>query len=62
VRFLFRLLLIFLVILFFLRLVARWFGGTGRKQVGDWQSRSKPPESPPPSEDIRDAKFKDISE
>ncbi len=59
-RFLFRLLLLFVLILILLRLVARMLGRATRGQVGGPRNFQKPSESPPVSDDIRDAKFKDI--
>jgi len=61
-RFLLRLFLLFLLIVLLLRLVARLVTGANRKQVGDWRKPSKPSEPPSLSDDIRDAKFKDIPE
>ncbi|MFH1010670.1 MAG: hypothetical protein V1784_05485 [bacterium] len=61
-RFLLRLFLLFVLILLLLRLVARIVAGAGRKQVGDWRKPAKPSEPSSLSDDIRDAKFKDIPE
>lgn len=60
--FLLRALLIFLAILFVVRLFGRMLGRGARPRVGRLRETPKPSEPPPLSGDVRDATFTEIPE
>ena len=60
--FLLRLLLIVVAILFLFRLVGRMLSRGAQKRDSEIRGKPKHPPAPLPSEDIRDADFKDITD
>jgi hypothetical protein len=62
VSFLFRLFLIVVAILFVFRWIGRMLSRGVKKPDSELRGKPKKPPTPLPSEDIRDADFKDIND